>query len=469
MRKHHRARSKAASPLGFQHPSIEQWPIERLKLAKRQLRTHNRAQKRKLAAILRTVGFIDPVVADEDGNVLSGHLRIEVAQELGLGTVPVILISHLNELQKRIYVLAANRLAEDAGWDRSLLAIELGELAIMLPQANIELEATAFSINDFDQVLTDSGEHSLEAAEGKLPELGPAVSRLGDFWTCDASRIYCADALKIDSYSVLMAGLQATMTFTDPPYNVSVLNHARRKASTRFKEFAVASGEMNDAEYLDFLKSEFELIAGVSIDGSIVFACIDWAHLQIMLQAGAQAFSSLKNICVWVKPNGGMGTFYRSRHEMVCVFKVGKAPHINTFELGQHGRSRSNVWEYAGLSGFKSGRDEELSMHPTVKPVRMIADAMLDCSKPQSIVLDPFLGSGSTLIAGEMVGRRVFGLELDPIYVDVAVRRWQAFTGRDAVLESTNQTFDEVQKQRNSAQPLDRSKKAATRDRAVKA
>jgi len=452
MRKRYRTPPRTESPLGFQHPAIEQLPIEQLKPAERRPRTHNRAQKRKLAAILRTVGFIDPIVADENWNVLAGHLRLEVGHELGLKTIPVIQISHLNDTEKRTYVLAANRIAEDAGWDRSLLAVELGELALMLPEADIELEATGFSINDFDQIVADFGEHSPEAAEA-LPKPGPSVSQLNDLWLCHKSRLYCADALQAASFVALMAGQRATMTFTDAPYNVSILKHARGRSRTALKEFAVASGEMTTAEFLHFLQSVFQLIASVSIDGSIVFSCIDWAHVHTMLEAGGQSFSELKNICVWVKSNGGMGTFYRSRHEMVCIFKVGSAPHINTFELGQHGRSRTNVWEYAGLSGFKCGRAEELAMHPTVKPVRMIADAMLDCSKSQSIVLDPFLGSGSTLIAGEMVGRRVFGLELDASYVDVAVRRWQAFTGRDAILEATGQTFEEVENERNPAGP----------------
>jgi DNA modification methylase len=393
---------------------------------------------------------------------------LDVAHELGLETIPVIQISHLNVAEKRAYALAANRIAEDAGWDRSLLAIELGELAIMLPEANIELEATGFSINEFDQLIADSGNQSQEAAEAELPEPGPPVSQINDLWLCNRSRLYCADALQAASFVAVMAGQRATMTFTDPPYNVSILKHARGRARTKFKEFSIASGELSNAEYLHFLKSTFSSIASVSVDGSIVFARIDWAHASAMIEAGTQSFAELKNICIWVKPNGGMGTFYRSRHEMVCVFKVGTGPHINTFELGQHGRSRTNVWEYAGLSGFKSGRDDELAMHPTVKPVRMIADAMLDCSKPQSIVLDPFIGSGSTLIAGEMVDRRIFGLELDPSYVDVAVRRWQAFTGRDAILESTGQTFEEVEMERNPLGSRSPAQLPSTRVLAIK-
>ncbi|MBN9149786.1 DNA methyltransferase [Nitrobacter sp. 62-23] len=445
-----RKRKIIADILPFQHPAITHAALSDLKLPDLRLRTHNRESRRKLAAILRTVGFIDPVVVDENNNVLAGILRCEVAGELGLETVPILQIYHLNEIEKRTYILAANRLAEDAGWDRDLLAIELGQLAIALPEAGIELETTGFSINDLDQIISDRSDPSPDPLEPELPGAGRPVTRPGDLWICNRSRVHCADALQPASYVTLMAGHRATMTFTDPPYNVSIRKHARGLGRSKHREFAVASGGLSDAEFLRFLQTIFDLIVSVSIDGSIVFSCIDWAHVRIMLDAGTNVFSELKNICVWVKSNGGMGTFYRSRHELVCAFKVGTAPHINTFELGQYGRARTNVWEYTGLNAFKSGRDDELAMHPTVKPVRMIADAMLDCSKPQSIVLDPFLGSGSTLLAGEMVGRHVYGLEIDAEYIDVSIRRWQAFTHRDAILESTGQTFEEVEAERNS-------------------
>jgi DNA modification methylase len=441
---------KSTNVLPFQHPAIKQVALSDLKSPTQKLRTHDRASRRKLTAILRTVGFIDPVVIDEANNVLSGILRCEVADELGLETIPVIQIGHMSEIEKRAYALAANRLAEDAGWDTDLLAIELGQLAIALPEAGIELEATGFSINDFDQLISDHSDPSPDPAEPELPSPGRSVTRPGDLWLCHRSRLHCADALLPTSYLTLMAGRRATMTFTDCPYNVSIRTHARGLGRSRHREFAIASGELSNTEFLGFLETAFGHIADVSIDGSIVFSCIDWAHVRVMLDAGADVFSELKNICVWVKSNGGMGTFYRSRHELVCIFKVGTAPHINTFELGQYGRSRTNVWEYTGLNSFRSGRDDELAMHPTVKPVRMIADAMLDCSKPQSIVLDPFMGSGSTLLAGEMLGRHVYGLEIDPEYVDVSIRRWQAFTHRDAILESTGQTFEEVETERNS-------------------
>jgi DNA modification methylase len=454
--------------LEFQHPSIQQVPVALLVQPEKLFRTHNRAQKRKLKAILRRLGFIDPLVVDEHFKVLAGVLRLQVAMELGLETVPVIKINHLGELEKRAYVLVANRLAEDAGWDRSLLAMELGELAIMLPESGIDLETTGFDISEFDRIILDSEVSPGGGPEDTLPVSSRAVSRVGDLWVCHKSRVFCADALQPGSYARLMAGQLATMTFTDPPYNVSIAKHARGRARSKQKEFASASGEMTDAEFLHFLITILELIARSCSDGAIVFSCIDWAHVRIMLDAGEAVHLKLKNICVWVKSNGGMGTFYRSRHELVCAFKVGTEPHINTFELGQHGRSRTNVWEYAGLNAFKSGRDDELAMHPTVKPVRMIADAMLDCSKPGSIVLDPFIGSGSTLIAGEMVGRGVFGLEIDPSYIDVTIRRWQAFTGRDAILEATGQTFNEVEAERNPRPSQDFPQNAAHRQRGLR-
>lgn len=290
---------RTANAPRFQHPAITPVPIDQLQPTERWPRTHNSSQRRKLRAILRTVGFIDPLVIDEKCRILAGHLRWQVAVEMGLKMVPVIQIDHLNDVEKRAYALAANRLAEDAGWDRQLLAIELGELAIMLPDANIEIEATGFSINDFDQIIADFGGPSPEAAEPGMPEPGPSVSRPGDLWRCGSHRFYCADALHSSSFAALMAGRRATMTFTDPPYNVSILKHARGRAQTKHREFAVASGELTDPEYLHFLKTTFGLIADVSIDGGIVFACIDWAHIRTMLEAGVHAFSELKNVCVW--------------------------------------------------------------------------------------------------------------------------------------------------------------------------
>jgi DNA modification methylase len=452
----------------FWHPKIELWPIKKVRPSKRNARTHSKKQRDKLLAIIRRFGFINPIIIDENGTVIAGHLRLEVAGLLGMTHVPIIQVTHLTDLDKRALALAENRIALDAGWDRETLAAELGELAVLLPEVEIELVTTGFDIAETDLIIADHAEPPEDRGEDQLPDPGPAVSRLHDLWIMAGHRLYCGDARDLGVYAKLMCGASATMVFTDPPYNVSIRTHARGR-SLAFVEFAMASGEMSAREYQGFLERVLEAIAGVCIDGAIVYICIDWRHLRQLLEAAALFFSELKNICVWVKSNGGQGSFYRSQHEMICVFKQGTSTHLNSFELGQHGRSRTNVWSYAGVNSFKAGREDELRMHPTVKPTRLVADAMLDCSRRRSIVLDPFMGSGTTIIAGETVGRRVYGTELDPRYVDVAVRRWERFTGKDAMLESTGQTFSEVQAARNSsaivenAPPLERKPRKGAR------
>ena len=440
----------------FWHPKIELWPLKRLRPSKPNARTHPKKQRDKLLGVVRQCGFINPILVDKHGTIISGNLRKEVAELTGMREVPVIQITHLTDLEKRALALAENRIALDAGWDRETLAAELGELAVLLPEAEIDLSITGFDIAETDLIVADHSERSEQSEEDNLPEAGPPVSRLGDLWVMGKHRLSCADAREPASYDALMRGDTAMMVFTDVPYNVSIRTHARGRSRAAFDEFAMASGEMSDRTYQRFLERTMGEAAAVCIDGSIAYWCIDWRHVRPMLEAGEVVFSELKNIIVWVKSNGGQGSFYRSQHELICVFKKGKAAHANSFELGQHGRSRTNVWHHPGVNTFKSGRREELDAHPTVKPVRLVADAMLDCSRLGSIVLDSFMGSGTTIIAGETVGRRVYGLELDPRYVDVAVRRWQLFAGRDAVLEASGETFAEVEAARGQgrrAQP----------------
>lgn len=434
----------------FWHPKIELWSLKRLRPSKPNARTHPKKQRDKLLRVVRQCGFINPILVDEHGTIISGNLRKEVAELMDLREVPVIQIAHLSEVEKRALALAENRIALDAGWDRETLAAELGELAILLPDADIDLSITGFDIAETDLIVGDHSEAPAQSTADEIPEAGLPVSRLGDVWVLGKHRLFCGDAREPTAYATLMHGESAMMVFSDLPYNVSVKTHARGRSRVDFAEFAMASGEMSVRQYQRFLERVLEAIAGTCVDGAIVYLCIDWRHLRQMLEAGELAFSELKNIVVWVKSNGGQGSFYRSQHELICVFKRGKATHANSFELGQHGRSRTNVWSYAGVNSFKAGRQEELDAHPTVKPVRLVADAMLDCSRRGAIVLDPFMGSGTTIIAGESVGRRVYGMELDPHYVDVAVRRWERFAGRDAILETSGQTFTEVEAARNS-------------------
>jgi DNA modification methylase len=273
---------------------------------------------------------------------------------------------------------------------------------------------------------------------------------LGDVWVLGPHRLVCGDARDQAAYGVLLGGAKAEFVFTDPPYNVPIDGHVCGLGRIRHENFAMACGEMTEPEFTAFLESTFRLLAANSIDGSIHQVCMDWRHMGEMLAGGRKVYGELKNLCVWNKSNGGMGSFYRSKHELVFVWKNGSSPHINNFELGQYGRHRTNVWDYAGISTMRAGRLEELAMHPTVKPVALVADAIKDCSRRGGLVLDPFAGSGTVLIAAERTGRRARALEIDPSYVDVAVRRWQAYAGKTAVLEAAGESFEQIEEQRTA-------------------
>jgi DNA modification methylase len=411
----------------------------------RNARTHSKKQLRQISDSIRTFGFTNPVLIDEDNTILAGHGRVAAAKLLGLATVPCRLISTMTAAQKRAYVLADNKLALNAGWDEDMLATELSGL--LATDLDFDLSVTGFSIPEIDSLIEGlDPEQRGDPADDRLPELvgGPAVTRPGDVWHLGPHRLICGSALEAETYDRLLGDEMAQMIFTDPPYNVPIDGHVCGSGSVKHREFAMAAGEMSEQEFTAFLQAAFSHLARHSADGAIHFVCMDWRHMGEILAAGQATFTELKNLMVWVKDNGGMGSFYRSRHELVFAFKSGTAPHINSFELGQHGRYRTNVWEYRGINTFKSGRMAELELHPTVKPVEMIADAIKDCSKRGGIILDPFGGSGSTLIAAAKTGRRARLAELDPVYVDRIIRRWQAWAKDDAVLAESGETFDVV-------------------------
>jgi DNA modification methylase len=276
---------------------------------------------------------------------------------------------------------------------------------------------------------------------------GPAVTRTGDLWLLGHHRLLCADARDGAAYDHLLESAKAEFVFTDPPYNVAIDGNVCGLGRIRHREFAMGCGEMSEAEFTAFLLTVFDRLAEHTTDGSIHQICMDWRHMWEMLAAGRQVYE-LKNLCVWNKTNAGMGSFYRSKHELVFVWKSGRTAHINNFELGQHGRNRTNVWDYAGVNTMRAGRLEELTMHPTVKPAALVADAIKDCSRRGGLVLDPFCGSGTILIAAERTGRKARALEIDPTYVDVAVRRWQRYTGKSAVLAASGETFETIEEQR---------------------
>jgi DNA modification methylase len=300
--------------------------------------------------------------------------------------------------------------------------------------------------------LTATNEHKDDPADA-LPSPGPGVSRLGDLWVLGRHRVLCGSALDAVAYLTLMRGDGAVMIFTDPPYNVPIDGHASGLGAIRHRDFVMAAGEMSSAEFTAFLMRSCRLLARHSADGSLHFICMDWRHMDELQEAGRAAYSELKNVCVWVKSNAGMGSLYRSRHELIFVFKHGSARHRNNVQLGQYGRHRSNVWQYPNASAFGRGGEEGnlLALHPTVKPVALVADAIMDSSARGEVVLDAFVGSGTTVIAAERTGRRCFGLELDPVYVDTIVRRWQVYTGEHARHEESGKTFAETAADRDHA------------------
>lgn len=424
------------------HDQLERIPVTALKPYPGNARTHSKKQVKQIADSITRFGFTNPVLIDDRDGIIAGHGRVLAAKSIGIPEVPCLRLSHLSEADKRAYILADNKLALNAGWDKELLAIELQALV----DTNYSVEATGFSIGEVDAVLQEAAAAApdgLDAREDATPEMAStAVTKFGDVWQLGRHRLICGDAQDANAYTQLLEGECVDAIFTDPPYNVPIGGHVSGLGATKHREFAFASGEMSKEAFTTFLTTTLGHAAGVSKDGAIAFVCMDWRHLGELLAAGSEVFSILKNICVWNKTNGGMGTFYRSKHEMVLVFKVGDAPHLNTFGLGDEGRYRTNVWDYAGVNTMKAGRMDELAMHPTVKPVALIADAILDVTRRGAIVLDPFGGSGSTLIAAEKTGRCARLIEFDPLYCDVIIRRFEAYTGKPAKLVATGETFE---------------------------
>ncbi|HUS98512.1 MAG TPA: DNA methyltransferase [Hyphomicrobiaceae bacterium] len=421
------------------------WP----KSYRRNARRHTKRQLRNLETGIVEFGFIVPILVDADGNVIAGHARLMVAKKLGMTDVPVIFVTHLTPAQVRAFRIADNRLAELAEWDETMLAIELQGLI----EIDYNVEVTGFETPEIDLVISKQIAPIAVGPSDVIPDIEdnkPAVTRLGDVWRLGDHRLGCGDARDASIYEDLMNGASAQMVITDPPYNVRIRGNVCGTGLIQHREFVMGSGEMSDEEYEAFLASCVRLLVRFSQDGSVHFLFIDWRHLHILEAVCRRYYPEQLNLCVWAKTNGGMGSLYRSQHELVVVFKNGTAVHINNVQLGKYERNRTNVWRYEGVNTINPDRRGELALHPTVKPVALVADAIRDCSKRNGIVLDPFVGSGTTIIAAEETGRRCHALELDPRYVDVAIRRWQELTGHSAVHTHTNLTFDETSQARRS-------------------
>jgi len=413
-------------------------------------RKHGGAQISAIAKSIESFGFNAPILVDKNNKIVAGHGRYEAALLLGIDKVPVILLDHLTPTQAKAYMLADNKLTDRSTWDDNKLAIQLKELSDLV--LDFDIEAIGFEPPEID-LRIQSLDSALEDADDRFElATGPVVSRTGDLWLLGSHRLYCGNALDVTSYDALSNGERAAAAITDPPYNVKIDGHVSGNGKTTHREFAMASGEMSEAEFADFLHETFQRIIAYCRDGALIYSFMDWRHMAEILAAGRAAHLELLNLCVWAKTNGGMGSLYRSRHELVFVFKSGRDPHTNNIQLGRFGRSRSNVWNYPGANSFaRNSSKTQMESHPTVKSIALVADAMLDCTKRNDIVIDPYLGSGTAILAAERTGRRCHAIEIDGRYVDTAIRRWERLTKQEAK-DINGRTFAQTRSDRGADQ-----------------
>jgi DNA modification methylase len=429
---------------------IEQMSIDALSASPHNARKHSERQVGEIANSMKRIGFTNPILIDERNMILAGEGRFRASKKLGLTSIPCVRLIGLSDKEKRTYMLSDNKIALNSTWDLEALSIELREIMT----SEIEIELTGFEMPEIDILLakTDKADPKsrVDSVEDVAPPVSeaPAVSRSGDVWRLARHRLICGDALDSSVLDRLMAGDQAVMMFTDQPYNLPIDGFVSGRGKVRHREFVQGAGELSSSGFERFLENGLRASYLHLCEGALAYTCMDWRHMPEMLSAGHSVFQELKQWCVWDKKTAGMGTFYRSQHEMVLIWKKGTGSHRNNFGLGEKGRHRTNVWRYPGLNGFTKGRKEQLELHSTVKPVAMVADAIMDVSDRGEIVLDPFGGSGTTLIAAEQTGRSARLVEIDPLYCDVIVRRWEKQTGQSAELVSSNETFERTERLR---------------------
>lgn len=413
-------------------------------------RTHSLKQIAKLARSIDQTKYFNPVLIDENNVLIAGHGRLLAAQRLKLDRIPAFRICHLTEARKRALLIADNKIASESGWNKERLAIILPDLSVKLEAEGVDVTLTGFETAEVDQILIDFDDKDT-STEDHVPAVASlSVSRSGDLWILGPHRLLCGNARSKADVRTLMGSEKAAMLFSDPPYNISIAKIVGR-GRTKHREFLEASGEQSTAEFVSFLSETLGNGALFLNPGALAYVCMDWRHAAQLVEAAKAIFDVHINTAIWVKTNAGQGSFYRSQHEQVLIFRNGRDQHQNNIELGRHGRNRSNVWTYPGANTFRAGRMDDLRDHPTVKPTALVADAIQDCTRRRDIVLDLFCGSGTTILAAEKVGRRCFAIEIDPLYVDLAVRRWQTLTGEDAILDGTVSTFSEVATNREAA------------------
>ncbi|HWA91160.1 MAG TPA: DNA methyltransferase [Rhizomicrobium sp.] len=411
-------------------------------------RKHTREQVRAIARSIQTFGFNAPILVDKAGTIKAGHGRLEAAKLLRLTHIPVIRLEHLSGQQAKAYMLADNKLTDRSSWDEGQLALRLKELQDIA--IDFEIEATGFEAPEIDFRIQSLDPPDVASADDEFDVLeGPAISQPGDLWHLGPHRLLCGNALEAASYDALLEGELATAVFTDPPYNVRIDGHAVGKGRETHREFAMASGEMSKAQFEAFLHSVLQVMQPHTQPAAVHFMCMDWRHVAEAMAAVEKSEREMINLCVWAKANGGMGSLYRSAHELVLVFRACGEKHLNNVQLGRFGRNRTNVWNYPGMNSFaRRGRARALDLHPTVKPIALVADAILDVTRHSDIVLDPFCGSGTTILAAERTGRRGYGIELDPLYVDLAISRWQRITKAPA-RHASGASFEEMRHARS--------------------
>lgn len=409
-------------------------------------KVHQSKQIQQIVNSISEFKFNNPILIDENNTIIAGHGRILAAKHLNMLEVPIIRLLHLSEVQKKAYRIADNKLTENGQWDYDLLKLEFTELEKF--DLDFNLDITGFDVADIDIILDNNltdKEVKIDEKANTIPFIkeDEIISKPGDIWQLGKHRIICDNSLEQNTYRLLLENKKANMVFTDPPYNVKVDGHVCGLGKVKHKEFSMASGEMSEREFQEFLSTAFSLLKEFSTDGSLHYICMDWRHIKEIINIGSNLYDEFKNLCVWNKDNAGMGSLYRSKHELIFIFKNGKQPHKNNVELGLHGRYRTNVWDYPGINSF-GGNKDNLKFHPTVKPIEMVKDAILDVTNRNQIVLDAFLGSGTTLIASEKAGRLCYGIEIEPLYVDTTIRRWQDLTGKSAIHLQTGNSYREI-------------------------
>lgn len=427
---------------------IENLKLDDIHAYKNNAKKHPESQVQQIISSITKFGFNNPILIDENNEIIAGHGRFMAAQVMNLETVPTVKLSHLTDAQKRAYRLADNKIAENGGWNKELLSLEIKDLEKICLNDNFVIQDIGFNDAELDSIVNFTDAKVINQKTNAVPFIpeDEIISKPGDIWQLGKHRIICGNSLNPKTFAKLFENDKADMILQDPPYNVKIDGHVCGSGTIKHKEFAMASGEMTADEFTQFLMNNFALCKQYSNDGSLHYNFMDWRHVLEITTAGKNIFDKFINMCVWVKTSGGMGSLYRSQHELCFIFQNGKESHNNNVQLGKYGRYRTNVWQYAGVNTFGKHKQDGI-MHPTVKPVEMLKDAILDVSKRGDIVLDCFLGSGSTLIACQQSGRICYGIEYEPLYIDTTIRRFQNLFGIDAINLSIDKTYNEILKE----------------------